>query len=198
MGVYRDKSVTEETALDVMKALKYEFAQYGLSVKLSWMRPYDRQSFQFTSIIMEVAQKPLESDCDKILMLVGRNARDYLWGALMLPEVFGAVETATRTRGYVVVQTGSLQQILMGATPESNAIHEFYHLVGCDDFQSGSGCYDRIMYLRKEAQRNRKAGNDFFPTIGQKIDILMTDRARVEHRIQSAIEYEKRHAGEGL
>jgi hypothetical protein len=195
VGVYRDRSVSEDTVVDIMKSIKYEFKQYGLSVELSWLRPWDRKSLTMDGIILDIAQLPLERDCDKIFVIVGREASDYIWGALMLPEVFGGVETATRTRGYVVGEIGSLNQLFSGG-PKNCAIHEFYHLFGCDDFQSGTGCYDRIAMVRKEAQRNRQLRNiDFFPTIAQNETILLLTREQVNARIKAAIEYEKAKTG---
>lgn len=194
VGLYVDKSVSQETADGIMSSIKYEFTQYGLDVKVMWSRPWERKSFTMSEIILDVAQLPLEPDCDKVFVVVGRSAGDYIWGALMLPEVFGAVETVTRTRGYVVGEMGSFNQIFSGG-PKSAAIHEFYHLLGCDDFQGGTNCYDRIQFVRTQAQRNRKAGNDFFPTIGQKIDILLTDRAQVDVRLNTAIQHEQKSKG---
>ena len=83
----------------------------GLHIATPWIREWERPAFSQKGIIRDVARRPLTAPCDRILALVGRDARDFLWGVLM-PEILGAVETRTNSKGYVVAQVGSLNQVL--------------------------------------------------------------------------------------
>ncbi len=67
---------------------------------------------------------------------------------LALPEVLGALETTTHTRGYVVSSFGSLNQLL--SSPSGTAVHEFYHLLGCTHALSKSACYKQIRTLKRQ------------------------------------------------
>ena len=101
--VYQDTGVSDETTRTILNAIREEFAPMGLAVETPWIRPWTRPAFSQKGITRDVAMRPLEAPCDRILALVGRDARDFLWGALM-PEILGAVETRTNTKGYVVAE----------------------------------------------------------------------------------------------
>ena len=174
--IYQDEAVSDEQAADIIAAIQEEFAQYGLIVTVPVIKAWQRPSFKHKGILLDIVKRPLEPPFDRIFALVGRDVRDFLWGA-MLPEVLGAVETRTHTKGYVVAEMGSLNQLLSFRSPTEAAIHEFYHLLGCDHADSRSAIATRMAHLKRLAVENRHAGRDFFPGISSKGKIYLSRRA---------------------
>ena len=91
-----------------------------------------------------------------------------------MPEVLGAVEDTTLTKGYAVAEWGSLSQVLSLLSPHHITIHEFYHLLGCGHGLSAAPCYDRIAQIKRAARLNRERGQDFFPALTLSGEILWT------------------------
>ena len=178
--VYQDTDVSDETTQTILNAIHEEFAPMGLAVKTPWVRPWKRPAFSQKGITRDVAMRPLEAPCDRILALVGRDARDFLWGALM-PEILGAVETRTNTKGYVVAEVGSLNQVLTFESPSGAAVHEFYHLLGVGHGLNKEDAYAQVRRIKELAARNRLAGSDFFPAMTEKGRVY-TSRAAVDRR----------------
>lgn len=157
-----DDGISEEQARRIIASAQAEFAVYGIDITVPWVRPWRREGFGFSDLFAEVVMQPLEAPCDRQLTLVGRTIGDVLWG-LVGPEFLGAVDRATHTRGYVVGQRGSLNQVLQ--SPAEIAVHETYHLLGCSHNLVLSDCYHRIRELKRLTRQNRTAGNDFFVAI---------------------------------
>jgi hypothetical protein len=122
-------------------------------------------------ILQEVSAHPLECPCDRLVFFVGRGFRDFLWGMVM-PEVLGAVEDTTLTKGYAVAEWGSLRQVLSLLSPEDISVHEFYHLLGCGHGLSATPCYERIAQIKWAARTNRETGRDFFSAMKLSGEIL--------------------------
>jgi hypothetical protein len=122
-----------------------EFAPYGIQIVVPWQHAWTRAGFTHSSLFDDVARRDLEPPCDRLVALVDRNAGDFLWGLLM-PEILGEVDEATRTRGYIVATTGSVNQLL--EPPSQATVHEFYHLLGCPHALSLSRCYHLIAALK--------------------------------------------------
>jgi hypothetical protein len=178
--VYQDRGVSDETTQTLLNAIQDEFAPMGLTVKTPWIRPWERPAFSQQGITRDVARRPLEAPCDRILALVGRDARDFLWGALM-PEILGAVETRTNTKGYVVAEVGSLNQVLTFESPSGAAVHEFYHLLGVRHGLDKQAAYEQVRRIKDLAARSRQAGRDFFPAMSAKGKVYWS-RAAVDRR----------------
>ena len=122
-----------------------------------------------------MARRPLEAPCDRLLALVGRDVRDFMWG-LLLPEVLGAVETRTASKGYVVAEAGSFNQLLTLTTPGEAAAHEMYHLLGVPHRDDGASARRRIAHIKQLATDNRNAGRDFFPAATFRGKVYLTRR----------------------
>jgi hypothetical protein len=182
LGIYRDVAVSMERTQSIVGAIQEEFAPMGLRVEVSWIRDWQRPSFGHKGLIRDIATRPLEAPCDRLLALVGRDARDFLWGAL-LPEILGAVETRTHSKGYVVAELGSLNQLMSLQTPHHAAVHEFYHLLGVGHGWSEDRIYAQLARLKRMALENRQAGGDFFPAITGKGRVYLT-RAAVDRRFR--------------
>jgi hypothetical protein len=178
--VYQDRGVSDEATQTILAAIRDEFAPMGLQVKTPWIRGWERPAFSQQGITRDVAHRPLEAPCDRILALVGRDTRDFLWGALM-PEILGAVETRTNTKGYVVAEVGSLNQVLTFESPSAAAVHEFYHLLGVRHGIDKGDAYAQVRRIKDLAARNRLAGRDFFPAMSEKGRVY-TSRAEVDRR----------------
>lgn len=178
--VYQDTGVSDETTQTILTAIRDEFAPMGLQVTTPWIRPWERPAFSQKGITRDIAKRPLEVPCDRILALVGRDARDFLWGAVM-PEILGAVETRTNTKGYVVAEVGSLNQVLTFQSPSGAAVHEFYHLLGVGHGLDKRDAYDQVRRIKDLAARNKSEGRSFFPAMTAKGRIYTT-RAAVDRR----------------
>jgi len=178
--VYKDSQISDRQAADIIAAIQNEFSQYGVNVQVPVITPWQRPSFSHRGILNDIARRPLEPPCDRLMALVGRDVRDFFWGAL-LPEVLGAVETRTHTKGYVVAEMGSFNQLMSFRSPAGGAVHEFYHMFGYahgDDRQTIVG---KIAHLKRMAISNWLSGQDFFPGIGSE-GTLYLSRREVDQR----------------
>ena len=182
--IYKDHNVSMGRVHKIAAALRKEFAPYGLDIQVSEVVEWERASFRHNGILKDIAQRPMPQSADRILALVGRDARDFLWG-ILLPEVLGAVETRTYTRGFVVAQLGSLNQLLAFQSPSAAAVHEFYHLLGCTHADDSRTIVAKIERLKGLALQNRRSGRDFFPAVSSKGHIYFT-RSDVDAQFPSA------------
>jgi hypothetical protein len=182
--VYKDVKVSDEKADQIIAAIKHELRKYRLDVRIPWIRSAERPSFSGDAIIKHLAALPLEEPCDRLFFMVGRDLKDFLWG-IALPEKLGAVETVTMTKGFVAAQYGSFNQLLSLTSPVKAAIHEAYHMLGCEHDAIMSACYDQIDYMKKAAKRNRLRGNDFFPGMSSE-GYLYRTRASADKDLKRA------------
>ena len=178
--VYKDVDISDQRAASIIAAIQKEFAQYGLLIKVPGIKQWRRPSFEHQGILRDIVQRPLEPPFDRSLTLVSRDVRDFLWGSL-LPEILGAVETRTHTKGYVVAEMGSLNQLLSFQSPQSAAVHEFYHLLGVGHMDGTKTICEKIARLKRAAIENRHAGRDFFPGISSSGKLYLS-RTAVDRR----------------
>ena len=161
--IYRENKVSDERIEEIVSALKTEFRSYQINIKIPWIRSTESQAFFGKDILRHAVALPLESSCDRILLLTNRDLKDFMWG-MFLPEIVGAVDTVTRTKGYVAAEYGSLNQLLF-AKPIDTAVHEVYHMLGCDHSIYMNSCYKKIHDIKIAARKNRLRGKNFFPGI---------------------------------
>lgn len=180
--IYKDVNVSEQQADEIIAALRQEFSQFGLEIEVPWVKPWKRPAFAADEILNDFACCPLESPCDRLLALVGRNFKDFLWGIVM-PEIHGAVEVVSMTKGFVVAEIGSFNQLVSMNNAARIAIHETYHLLGCDHSFDAKPCYEKIKAVKKVAKRNRLAGRDFFPSVPLNQHVLIS-RIDVEKKLE--------------
>ena len=155
-----DEGITERSARKLFSRVGDELSDFGIDVTIPWVKPWKRPAFLMDGILEDVALRPLEPPCDRLMAIVGRNVGDFIT-SWFSPEVLGAVETVTYTRGYVVGKTATLNQLFQ--RPAEVAVHESYHLLGCVHGLSLAECYPHIKQLKASARSNRNSGNDFFP-----------------------------------
>jgi predicted small lipoprotein YifL len=178
--VYQDKDVSDKRAAAIIAAVQNEFAQYGLVIKVAAIKTWQRPGFMHRDILRDIAKRSLEPPFDRILALVGRDLRDFAWG-ILLPEVYGAVETWTHTKGYVVAEVGSLNQLLTFQSPHQAAVHEFYHMLGVEHMDGKRIICEKIARLKRLAIENRQSGQNFFPGISSTGKLYLS-REAVDHR----------------
>jgi hypothetical protein len=178
--IYKDKGVSDERATSIIAAIRKEFAQYGLVLKVPTIEAWQRPGFMHREILRDIARRPLEPPFDRTLALVGRDLCDFMWG-MLLPEVYGAVDTWTHTKGYVVAEMGSLNQLLTFHSPQEAAVHEFYHMLGVEHMDGRRIICEKIARLKRLAVENRQSGRDFFPGISKSGELYLS-RAAVDRR----------------
>jgi hypothetical protein len=148
------------------RIVRKEFEQYGLLVEVPWVREWQRPGFQAGSIMDDLLQRPLEPPCDRLFGLVDRHLGDFVWG-LVLPEVLGAVESVTATRGFVVATWGSVNQIF--AAPETRTKRtrrrargsSRYFLATRAEADAAIAAYFAAEEKRKAGKKPRKDGRDY-------------------------------------
>lgn len=172
----------------LIAAVNKEFADFGIEVTVPWVRDWERPAFTVNGIMQDILSRELEPPCDRMMALVDRHAGDFLWG-LLLPEVLGAVDDLSHTRGYIVANFGSLNQAFM---PQDLAsVHEFYHLVGCGHGVSKSKCYHDIAKLKA----GRPVDSEFLPGVDRDGKFLLTrDAANLAVSAYLAEQAEKKAA----
>lgn len=108
--------------------------------------------------------------------------RDFIWG-ILLPEYLGMVDSTTFSKGFAIAEWGSINQILPPFnSPDDVAIHEGYHLLGCEHSLIMTTCYYKIQRLKEAAKKERMNGGDFFPIITKEGKILRS-RNEVENEL---------------
>lgn len=178
----RTEGVSPQRVDALIAAVNAEFKVYGIEVVVPWVRPWQRPGFGHRSLLDDVVARELEPPCDRLVALVDRNAGDVLWGMLM-PEVLGAVDDATHTRGFIVANGVSVNQLFM--PPSKVTVHEFYHLLGCPHSASMSRCYGQIERLKRQIATRRP---EFFPAMDAYGTLLVTrDEANSELRRTLAV-----------
>ena len=182
-----EPTITPTKAQPLIDSISQELAAYGIRVEVPWMRSWHRPSGGGMAIIETLASERLAPPCDRILALVGRNFGDFLMGFLAVDEM-GSVDTVTSTRGYIAANVGTLNQVFV--PPKETAIHEAYHLLGCQHGLSMAACYERIRQLKIAATINHANGNDFFPTYSRRGQLLLT-RESVDVREAMALKVEQ-------
>lgn len=160
--ILQDDTLGDMETTALITAIRQEMAPFGLIVEIPWVKPWKREGFDYIDILRAVAlAHPLTPPCDRIAAFIGRNAADIVWGAMLMPEVLGAVENVTRTRSFMIADFGSVNQLI--SSPTSVAAHEFYHMLGCDHDLTMDDCYRQIARLKKETRAVRAAGIDMAP-----------------------------------
>ena len=182
-----EPKITQKTVAPLITSITQEFAKYNIRVTVPWYRSWHRPSGGGMAIIETLAGESLAPPCDRILAFVGRRFADFLIGTLFADEL-GSVDTITSTRGYVAADVSTLNQVFV--PPEAAAVHEAYHLLGCQHGLSMTACYERIDRLKNAAELNRANGNDFFPTYSRRGQLLM-NRAEVDVREAMALKVER-------
>lgn len=182
-----EPKITQKTAAPLIASMTQEFAKYNIQITVPWIHSWHRPSGGGMAIIEALADEQLAPPCDRLLALVGRNFGDFLIGTLFADEL-GSVDTVTSTRGYLAANVGTLNQLFV--PPEAAAVHEFYHLLGCQHGLSMAACYERIRQLKIAAAINHANGNDFFPTYSRRGQLLLT-RESVDVREAMALKVEQ-------
>lgn len=162
--------ISKSAGVQLIQAVNNEFSLYGIRVEVPWYQNWQRPSGMGIQTIKALAARKLTPPCDRLLALAGDNMGDILTGILGVSEL-GSVDTVTHTRGYVLSDFASLNQVF--TPPQAAAVHESYHLLGCDHDITMTECYVRIARLKAAASQNRAQGNDFFPTYTRTGNLLL-------------------------
>jgi hypothetical protein len=177
--LYVDDGISEQFARTLIEdAWRDEAPLYGISVNVVKVVRWSRPAFQMNGIMDAIARVPLQPPCDRILALIGRNAGDFMWNLLPLPEVLGAVDDQTLTHGYTVARWATLNQVF--SSPTSVTRHEIYHFLGCDEHFEMRHCYKQIQALKQWKQAHQ---SDFFPAWDAVTKRMLVSREAVNARL---------------
>jgi len=182
--VYRDTNISEAQARQVIDAVDAEFNQYALDISVPWIRIWQRFNNSEVAVIDELTPLTLEPPCDRVLGLDSRHAGRAKW-LVVLQESLGAVELITRTRGYILY-TAALRG-KSGDDPELVAIHEAYHLLGCDHDSDMTSCYRKIAALKAFNRSNTETKADFFPGVSITGE-LISSRKEADRLLRLSLE----------
>jgi len=175
----KTSDIPEGRADALIAAVNEEFVPFGITVTVPWIRDWERPGFTVNAMIPALLARELEEPCDRLMGLVDYHAGDFVWG-LFLPQVLGAVETATHTHGYVFATFGTLNQI--GYGPKNSMVHEFYHLIGCPHAVTKTKCYEQIAAMKA----SRPPRSNLFPGMSDEGKYLHT-RAEVNGILQQTL-----------
>ncbi|MDR7099714.1 hypothetical protein J2X04_002095 [Lysobacter niabensis] len=164
----RAGGVSPQRVDQLVAAVNEEFKTFGIEIVVPWVRSWERPGFGHDSLLDDVVARELEPPCDRLVALVDRNAGDALWGLLM-PEVLGAVDDSTHTRGFIVANRASVNQLFM--PPSKVTVHEFYHLLGCPHARTLTNCYAQIERIKRQINTRHP---EFFPGIDGNGTLLVT------------------------
>ncbi len=168
--ILKDNNVTQARVDELIEAIRLELGQYAIKIDIPWVRPWERPGFRIKEIHADLAARPLEEPCDRLLAFPGTNTGDFFLGS----QTYGSVETTSRTKGFVFAEWYSVVEFLLFYSPKSVAVHESYHLLGCKHGITMNACYEHIKRVKAVAAKERKAGNDFFPGIAEDDQLLIS------------------------
>ncbi|GBF48777.1 hypothetical protein LPTSP4_02770 [Leptospira ryugenii] len=173
--ILKEDGFAEDELKELYLAWGKELELYKIRLHVSRQTTVERPGFYGWDILAYLRSLSLPSDCDRLVYLKGRKWSDIgfeffslgmLWGIGLKLEVQGAVETETRTRGYIKGKYISTLQLLF-TSPKSTLIHEGYHLLGCDHQLWMEACYVRIKTLKQAKEENSKS-ETFFPGLDMR------------------------------
>lgn len=156
--------ITAPDDLDFLSAMQGEFAQYGIAIVVPWVKPWGVGSIDSSNAISQLSKIRLPIDCDRLFAIVAPTPIDFIGGLLGI-EILGAVDKRTHTRGFIRGEKVSLNQAFF--PPSDVAIHETYHLLGCNDGFDDDDCLRTMMRLRAAAKDTQGRKSHFFPANGK-------------------------------
>jgi hypothetical protein len=182
--VYRNADITDTQAHRIITAVDAEFDRYSLDLAVPWIRVWRRFNDPAVTVIDELTPLPLEPPCDRVRGLDSRHAGKASC-LVVMQENLGAVETVTHTRGYILYTAALSDKVSDG--PNSVAIHEAYHLLGCEHDSDMTACYQQIAALKQAASSEKRTGDNFFPGVSISREPI-TSRAEVDRLLRQARE----------
>ena len=162
MCIYKDTTVSDAQTEKMIAVMKKEFLPFGIKVEIPWVRDWKRPAFPATGSSMTLLRARWNRRAIVCSAWSAGIWGTFLWG-IILPEILGAVEETTMTKGYAVAEWGSLNQVLALRSPENLMVHETYHLLGCGHGLNAGLCLDQIVRMKKAAQRTGKRVKDSLP-----------------------------------
>ncbi|EQA46055.1 hypothetical protein LEP1GSC050_2365 [Leptospira broomii serovar Hurstbridge str. 5399] len=174
--VWKDENVSKERVSSLIEAWNDELALYKLKADVSQVKVWNRPGWTGFAILEELYKAELPENCDRIIAFAGVRMTDFFYQIAQIilafffipvPEVLGAVDGYTGTRGYILAHTFSINQ-LFWASPSDTIVHEGYHLLGCGHALFLSKCYTRIKELKDSNLSGAAQTDHFFPAVNPK------------------------------
>ncbi|EPG74129.1 hypothetical protein LEP1GSC058_2422 [Leptospira fainei serovar Hurstbridge str. BUT 6] len=174
--VWKDENVSSERVSSLIDAWNDELALYKLKANVSQIKVWNRPGWTGFAILAELYKAPLPENCDRILAFAGVRITDFFYQIAQIilafffipvPEVLGAVDGYTGTRGYILAHTFSINQ-LFWSSPSATIVHEGYHLLGCGHALFLSKCYMKIKELKDSSLLEAAQTDHFFPATNPK------------------------------
>lgn len=151
---YLDDGISEQEAQELLDAAwNPDEEQVGVSWIIAATSHVPRPAFTYFAMKAVVDSWSVPDTCDRVMFFMGRHAGDVVFGVVAMfvgiPEVLGYVDDHELTRGYIVAQRATVNQLFI--SPSAALRHELYHMLGCEHSWSLANCYAAIAELRRLA-----------------------------------------------
>lgn len=167
--VFYEDTIDKSELAELEKDWANELALYKIKLQFKKTKQVSRFAFLGVDVLDEMRHYKLNSECDRLVYLIGRTWGDigfeifslgiFAFSGIKL-EIHGAVESASNTRGVVKAKYASLLQLLF-TSPSSTLIHEGYHLMGCPHMLFKDECYKIILNAKNRNKENKKIDKIF-------------------------------------
>ncbi len=178
--VYKDTPLSKAQVLSIVNDWSIELHRYSIHLKLVKINNWKREHFFLSSELEDLLHVPLEEPCDRFVLFLSTTVFDSLFDLVPIGTILGAVEGYTSTKGYIIADYFSLNQIF--SSPSSTMIHEGYHLFGCNHAILLTDCYTRILALKKTYTHSKS--QSFFPAMNFQKEIF-SNRKSVNDRLRN-------------
>ncbi len=167
--VFYENSIDKSEVAELEKDWAEELALYKIKLQFKKTKKVERFAFYGTDVLDQLRIYKLDSECDRIVYMVGRTWGDMLYEFITLGifykvgiklEIHGAVESYTNTRGFVKSKYAALLQLLF-TSPSSTLVHEGYHLMGCPHMLWKDECYKIILDAKNSNRKNTRTDKIF-------------------------------------
>ncbi len=183
--VFHEEGIDKSEVAELEKDWAEELALYKIKLQFKKTKKVERFAFYGTDVLDQLRIYKLDSECDRIVYMVGRTWGDMVYEIVTLGiffgvgiklEIHGAVESYTNTRGFVKSKYVALLQLLF-TSPSSTLVHEGYHLMGCPHMLWKDECYKIILEAKNKNRKNNRTDKIFsVRAIGDKQDFYSSEQ----------------------
>lgn len=167
--LFHEEGIDKSEVAELERDWAEELSLYKIKLKFQKTKQVKRFAFFGTDVLDQLRYYKLDSNCDRLVYMVGRTWGDIAYEIFTLGiffgvgvklEIHGAVESYTNTRGFVKAKYAALLQLLF-TSPSSTLVHEGYHLMGCPHMLWKDECYKIILEAKNKNRKNTRPDKIF-------------------------------------